>query len=142
MREEYRQRLAKEFRYAATKMEQSTEAAKKLYYFSVIFGETPRIFNWEWNRELALISMVTQQAYTQINSTLQNPVLAGVLPINWSVVLKQLTHIASELASYFEKTEDEANKEELFEILGRLAEISYVTVGNGSYLYDKGLIKI
>lgn len=142
MREEYRQRLAKEFRYAVTKMEQSTEPAKKLYYFSVIFGETSRVFNWEWNRELALISMVTQQAYTQINTTLQNPVLVGILPINWSVVLKQLTQIASDLATYFEKTENEVNKEELCEILERLAEISYVTVGNGSYLYDKGLIKI
>ena len=43
------------------------------------------------------------------------------------------------LERYLEKTGD--NAEELQQILGRFAEISYAVTGNGSYLYEKGLIK-
>ena len=38
MRKELKQRLAKEFRYAATRMQQESHPAKKLFYFSVFLG--------------------------------------------------------------------------------------------------------
>ena len=141
MREELRQRLAKEYRYAATKMQETQPPAKKLFYFSVFFGEARRILNWQWDRDLALIYTVTQQVHTQINTTMQVPGLGQLLPIDWTIVYDKLTQVASDLAAYLEKTENEDSREELCQILGRLAEVSYVVNGNGSYLYEKGVIK-
>src|SRR3972149_1418691 len=71
LREEYRQRLIGEYRYAITKMQEATLPAKKLFYFSVIFGEAQRILNWEWNTELALIHQITNHLHTQFNVNTQ-----------------------------------------------------------------------
>jgi hypothetical protein len=141
MRKEYRQRLAREYRYAVTKM-QETQPARKLFYFSVFFGEAQRVLNLEWSRDLALIYTVTLHAHTQINATIQAPGLGQVLPIDWTKVFEKLTQIADGLAAYYEKAENDANKEEMYQTLGRLAEIAYMVSGNGSYLYEKGLIKL
>ena len=141
MREEFRQRLANECRYAVTKMQEQTQSPRKLFYFSVFFGEAQRILNWEWNTDLALIHMVTQHVHTQINATMQVPGLGQTLPIDWTTVFDKLTQVASDLAAYLEKTENEDSREELCQILGHFAEIAYTVNGNGSYLYEKGLIK-
>jgi hypothetical protein len=141
MYEEYRQRLAKEYRYAATKMQEVSEPARKLFYFSVLFGEAQRVFNWEWSTDLALIHLITQHVHTQINVPMQTPGLLQALPIDWSAILDKLTQAASDLATYFEKAENEDSKEELYRILGYLTEVAYSLTGNGSYLYEKGAFK-
>lgn len=140
--EEFQQRLAKEYRYAVTKMQQSPQPAQKLFYFSVLFGEAQRVLNWEWDRDLALIHMVTQQVYTHISLAAQNPLVLSVLPINWGTFYEKLTQLASDLAAYFEKIENDSSREELYQILGRFAVIAYAVGGNGSYLYEKGLIEL
>jgi hypothetical protein len=139
LRKELRQRLAQEYRYAATRMQQEAHPAKKLFYFSIFFGEASRILNLEWDRDLALIFMVTQQTHTQISATTQAQAFS-LLPIQGATVYEQLTKTASDLAGYTEKTK-EGPKEELCQILGRFAEITYAVSGNGSYLHEKGLIK-
>ena len=137
-REEFRQRLVEEYRYTATKMQESPQPAQKLYYFSVLWGEAQRILNLEWDRDLALIYMVAQSTYNQVTLLMQ-PQMISVSPIDISTVFTALTQATFDLATYLEKPED--NIEELHQILGRFAEISYVANGNGSYLYEKGLIK-
>ncbi len=140
MRKELRQRLAKEYSYAADKMQQTPELGKKLYYFSVFYGEAQRVLNWEWDRELTLIYFLTQQAYNQMNQTVPNPA-AATLPIDWQDVFEQLTQVAFDLATYFEKTATQNNKNDLYQALGWLAEITYSVIGNGAYLREKGHIK-
>ena len=141
MRKEYRQRLAREYRYAVTKMQETQQPAKKLFYFSVLFGEAQRMLNLEWNSELALIYTVAQHAHTQINTTILAPGLGQVLPIDWIMVYEKLTRAADGLATYYEMAENDASKEGMYQTLARLAEIAYMVSGNGSYLYEKGLIK-
>lgn len=141
MRKELRERLAKEYRYAVTRMQQESQPAKKLFYFSIFFGEAQRMLNLEWDRDLVLTFTVTQQVYTQINAATQTSSILQ-LPMDGSIIYEQLTSISSDLAAYFEKTESKVNKEELYKTLGCLAEINYLATGNGSYLYEKGLIKL
>ena len=142
MREEFRQRLVEECHYAATKMQESPQPAKKLYYFSVVFGEAQRVLNWEWSTDLALIYAVAQHVHTQMNMPLQVPGMGQTLPIDWTTLCDKLTQTTSDLATYFEKAENGGSREELYQILGRFAEIGYAANGNGSYLYGKGLIKL
>ncbi len=139
LREELRQRLVKEYRYAVTKMQQESQLAKKLFYFSVLFGEAQRTLNWEWDTDIILIYTITQHAYTQLNATMQTPALLTTLPVDWTTVFDNLTKVASDLANYLENAKNTSNKDELFQILGRFSEISYAISGNGSYLYGKGV---
>ena len=141
MREEYRQRLAKEYRYAVTKMQETQPLAKKLFYFSVFFGEAQRVLNWEWNADLVLIYTITQHTHTQINATTQMPGLQN-LPIDWTTIFDKLTQASSDLVTYFENLGNAENREKLYQILVRFAEIAYAVSGNGSYLYDKGAFKL
>ena len=138
MREELRRRLAKEYRYALTKIQEVSQPEKKLFYFSVFFAEAQRVFNWEWNTDLALIFIITQHVYTQIKA--QSVVVQ--LPIDWGTVYDKLTQVASDLTSYFENPENEDSRKELYQILGRFAEIAYAVSGNGSYLHEKGSFKL
>ncbi|MBN1176654.1 MAG: hypothetical protein JXA51_03130 [Dehalococcoidales bacterium] len=139
LREELRKRLVEEYRYAVNKMQETDDLTRKLFYFSVFFGEAKRLINWEWNRELSLVHLVTQQVHTQINAALQAP---NRLPIDWIGHFKRLTQVSSELATYFENVEKEGSTEEIYQILGHLAEIGYTFTGNGHYLYEKGILKI
>ena len=140
--ENLRRRLAEEYRYAITKMQNETQIPKKLFYFTVLFSEAQRILNLEWNTDLALIHLVTQQAHTQINAPIQMPQLGQTLPIDWTAIFDKLTQTASDLATYFEKAENKGSKEKLYQILGRFAEITYAVSGNGSYLHEKGSLKL
>lgn len=142
MRKEFRQRLAGEYRYAATKMQEATQPIQKLFYFSVLFGEAQRVLNWEWDTDLALIHMVTQQAHTQINAVVQGPGALQTLPVDWKAILDKLPQLASDLATYFEQMGKKSGKEELCRILGLFAEITYAVSGNGSYLHEKGAFKL
>ncbi len=142
LRKELRQRLAKEYRYAVNRMREETQPLKKLFYFSVIFGEAQRVLNWEWNNDLVLIHIVTQHVHTQVITTAQTPALGQVIPIDWASVYDKLTQTASDLAVYFEKAENEDSKEELYKIIRHFAEIAYAVSGNGSYLHEKGMFNI
>ena len=86
--------------------------------------------------------MVTHQVHAQINATMQVPPLMQTLPTDWATIFDKMTQDASDLATYFEKAENEGSKEELYRILGHFAEIAYAVSGNGSYLYEKGAFKL
>jgi hypothetical protein len=141
LQKELRQRLAKEYRFAATRMQQEKQPARRLFYFSVFFSEAQRTLNLEWDRDLALVQLIAQHVHAQMTALTQTPLLLASLPIDQARLLEQLSKTASDMAAYFEKREDGDNKEELFQVLGSLAEVGYVASGNGSYLYEKGVIK-
>ena len=135
-----KQRIANEFRYIATKMEEVDNINRKLFYFSAIFGETGRSLNLEWDVDIAFIHMVTSHVYQQINNQIQQPVVLQSLPIDWTSISHKITIVASDLATYFEEAKN--SKEELYQILCGFAEISYAVSGNGSYLLEKGTFKL
>ncbi len=141
LQKELRQRLAKDYRFAAIRMQQEKQVARRLFYFSVFFSEAQRALNLEWDRDLVLVQLIGQQVHAQMSALTQTPALLASLPIDPQKLLDQLTRVASDLAAYFEEREDAANKEALFQILGSLAEVGYVAGGNGAYLYEKGEIK-
>jgi len=139
MRKELRKRLASEYRYAVTKMNEDTQPAKKMFYFSVFFSEAQRSTNWEWDSSLSLMHVVVQHAHTQITNAMNNAAIGQIVPTDWKTVHDRLASVANDLAAYFERAEDE--DKELFSILCRLMEVSYAVSGHGSYLHEKGTFK-
>ncbi len=138
MHKEYRQRIANEYRYAVTKMQDAGSLDKKLFYFSVIFSEPQRVLNWDWENDLALIHFITKEVHQQLIGAISHT--HTVVPIDWSIIVEALTKATIDLTVYFEM--NETNGKELLSILGRFAAIAYSVTGNGGYLYEKGLFKL
>lgn len=133
-------RLAAEFRLVADKIHEEEDPFRKMYFFSAIYADTSRALNWVWDKDLALLHTVTQNAYERMHGGLQT-IASGqnrAMRIDM-IIFEHLGSAVENLASYFEKNGD---VEELYEVLCRFAELSYATTGNGSYLMEKGLIKL
>lgn len=134
-------RLAEEFKLAASKVAGSSDIEGKLYYFSVFFGEATRQLNVHWDADLALLHLVTQAANQQIRVRPRLPTSAGSsadgLPSGFLAAVDQ---VSNELAAAFQGSEVDVPR--LYAALARIAELAYVTTGNGAYLNEKGLLKL
>lgn len=139
--EAVRQRLAQEYKFAAEHMREAPDLPSKMYFFSVFFAEANRSLNADWDADIALLHMVLQSAYDTINGRLQAPKIIGSnilgLPKGFA---EALTELSTELADLFQIRE--IDQEKLHQLLARLAELTYVTTGNGYYLYLRGAIKL
>ncbi len=139
--EQVHKRLAQEFRLAASKVSEADGIAAKLYFFSIFYGETGRQLNVHWDRDLALLFLVTQGACIGISNPAKLPPGAGFPPDGISdELLQALDQVSDELATAFEGSEVDASR--LHTALARTAELTYITTGNGAYLYQKGMIKL
>lgn len=138
LNEELCQRIAKEYRYASTRMGDSVELHRKLYYFSAFYGEAQRILNFQWDTDLAQVYMATFYTYNNIRSRMQNP--ASAIPFDAEIIFTALTETASGIANFYENSCKDSTK--LYELIGILATIGYITTGNGGYLYERGEITL
>lgn len=138
---EIRERLAKEFRFVAQKIEEAPDIPAKLYFFSALYGEAGRALNLAWDDQLALIHLVCQATYERLNGRVQL-VASGadrVVGIP-NGIPEALPEIARALAGLFDATE--LDTQGLQTTLSRLATIGFATTGNGAYLYIKGHLRI
>jgi len=140
MRQEYLDRLVKEYRYALERMRKEEQAARKLYYFSVFYGEAQRILNWEWDTDIVLIYTLTHYVYNQVSGAVKSPDMIKTLPVNWDIVFAKLTQTSSNLTDFLENAPKTKSREKLLSILGDFSEIAYSVSGNGSYLCEKGVL--
>lgn len=132
------QRLIQEVRFVADKMTDEQNVYKKLYYLSAIHGEIGRVLNWSWNRDLVLIHGVFQHAHQALSARLRAmpDERATTFP---AVIFERLTRAAQDLADLLEKPME---RDSLCELLARVSELEYATTGNGSYLIEKGILKL
>jgi hypothetical protein len=119
------------------KMREESDLFRKVYFFSALFTEISRILNWHWDRDLVLLHWVLQATHAnltprvQTTSPGQNLALAGAL-------LEPLTQIAEGLAEYMERG---GKGRGLYELIGRVAEIGYLSTQHGSYVMEKELVR-
>lgn len=135
-----RQRLAEEFQASIESMRANPEPAKKLYFFSVFYGEATRILNLAWDAELALVHNVTQAASAMLSgrvSSIQSGDRNVELPQEFFPALEKA---GEEIATYV--ASGKQPKEVLYGALERIAELTFLSTGNGYYLYLRGKIKV
>lgn len=133
-------RLAKEFKLAASKVAEVDDVDAKAYYFSVFHGETGRQLNMHWDSDLALLWVVGQTACAAIASRAKLPPGVAFPAGVPDGVLQALDEISAELAAAFEGSEIDMPR--FHAALAKAAELTYVTTGNGVYLYQKGHVKL
>lgn len=132
--DDLRTRLASQYEYAATHMRDAEDPRQKLWFYTVFYGESTRVMNMHWDAQLALIHGITQLTFGVIDQRItalakgQEPNIS--LPANF---MDALTDAADDLTAY---VRDNGSDEELLRILSRLYELSYVSTGNGFYLYS------
>lgn len=133
-------RLASEFKFATTKLVEAGDISTKVYYFSIFFGETGRQLNMNWDADLALLWSVTQHACNAIGGRISQAV--GAFPVGGfpDEFLRAIDEVSVELTGAFEG--DELDLPRLYAALGRTAELTFATTGNGAYLLEKGTIKL
>ncbi len=130
-------RLAKEYRFAATKMREESDPFRKVFFFSALFTELSRNLNWYWNRDIVLLHWVLQATHSSLTQRAQ-PTSAALNMASFGVLLERLTDVAEGLAEYMERGGEAGN---LHELIGRIAEIGYLSTPHGSYVIEKGLVK-
>lgn len=134
-----RLRLSEELLYIVEKMRAERDPFNQIYFFSAVYGAMGRLLNTTWDPDLALVHLVTQTANGAISNRLQS-ISTGrergiMLPPD---LMQALVNVTVELGEVILHERDG----ELIRVLARLAELSYVTTGNGYYLYSKGKMDV
>ena len=129
--------IVDELNYIVEKMRAEEDPLIKLFYYSGAYGVLPRVFNLEYHPILIHIHMILQVSYNTINNKV-NDILRGVEPV---VKIPQnyfetLENAVEELAEKLDKDQD------ISLTLQKITNITYIMIGNGYYLYQKGMISL
>ena len=135
----YKEIIVKELRYVAKKMKESNDLFEKMYFFSASYSCLNRIFNLEFDSTLVFTHVVLQNAYNAIKGRSELLVRGQDRAIK---IPKDFFNILQETIVDIANNIEKNNKDELFENLQKISNLSYLTTGNGNYLYQKGILKI
>lgn len=134
--ENHKNIIVKEFLGAAKLMKEDGTAEDKMFYFSSTFGILSRIFNLEYDPQLVLAHFILQSAHGNISARIK-AINDGDQVIKFpGEFIDKLSNKVEVLADLIEKNED------LYGTLQDINEITFVTTGNGYFLYKKGILKI
>lgn len=129
--------IVSEIDYVAKKMQSSTSAEEKVYYFSALHGVVNRVFNLEYDADLVYAHFVLLNTFTAFQQRLFALTKGGdsVIPLT-EEQFDKLEKTTKELGKKIKR------KEEIDSVLKEFVILAYTTTGNGYYLLDKGIIKI
>jgi len=129
--------MADEFRYVAERIREEKDLARKNYFFSAAYAVVYRVFNLEFDSSLVLVHDVLQRTYRNIDTRLT------AIGSGQERAIKVPEGLFDRLAKHLDELGNAIdNKKDITEPLRKIAVISYVTTGNGYYLYKKGILKI
>ena len=128
-----RKTLIDEIEFTIEKMRENKDPKLIYYYFSAVYGVLHRIFNIEYSSDLVFVHFVLSSIHSQINSRLQTPDKVIEIP---DELFDKLITATNELL------DDIKNNRNPYKTLKKFTLLGYVTIGNGYYLYQKGLIKL
>lgn len=132
-------KIVDEFNYVAKEMQATDDPFKKMFLFSATYGIIQRLINVEYDPHLIYIHLVLQTTYERINSRLNSLVSGMDKAIDFpDVIFDKLPDIVIQLAEQIHSCSQIGINNKLEEI----ATLSYLTTGNGYYLFQKGLLKV
>lgn len=133
IKKENKKTLINEIEFAIQKMKEEQNPKAKIYYFSAVYGVMQRIFNIDYDSDLVFAHFVISSTFNNVNMRLLNPDPVIKIPDD---LTENIISVTEELLEMIKKDMN------LYEVLKKFVLIGYITVGNGYYLYQKGLIKI
>ncbi len=136
---QYKKIIIEEFYNVAKKMKQSNDLTEKMFFFSATYAVINRVFNIEFNPTLIFIHMVLNNAYTAIIGRIEAETRGQSIAIK---IPKEFFNILEEAIIDIANSINKDNKNELFEALQKITNLSYLTTGNGYYLFTQGKLTI
>jgi hypothetical protein len=137
--EKYKKIIIEEFYNVVSKMKQSNDRSEKMFFFSATYAVINRIFNIEFNPTLIFIHMVLSNAYPAIIGRIDAERRGQSLAIK---IPKEFFNILEDAIIDIAESMNKDNKSDLFEALQKITNLSYLTTGNGYYLFTKGKLTI
>jgi len=136
---QYKKIIIEEFYNVVKKMKQSNDLTEKMFFFSATYAVINRVFNIEFNPTLIFIHMVLNNAYTAIIGRIEAETRGQSIAIK---IPKEFFNILEEAIIDIANSINKDNKNELFETLQKITNLSYLTTGNGYYLFTQGKLTI
>lgn len=136
LKAEHKREILEDFEYAVRKMKEVHTPVEKLFYFSSTYGVLSRVFNSKFDPQLVFMHQLLSNAHSTIMARVQ-AIRVGDNSIQITEdFFDKLTQAVEEMTS---KLKSDKN---IYEILEKIAVLTYVTTGNGYYLLQKGTISI
>lgn len=118
--------------FVLTKLDETISFEQKLFYFSALFGAVTRAFNTKWTPELVFLNHILSSVYTAFYIRIQ-AMKSGDMTVQLEdAVIAKFVELVKELGQKIR------GNLALDEVLVKLVNLSYVTQGNGFYLYKRG----
>lgn len=130
-----RQDLVQEIKSVAKNMGKTQDPLEKVYYYSAAYAQALRILNLKYSPELSFIQFVLSGSYNQISHRVAQMSKKEDKPI--SIPENLFDKLQHELEMLGEKIEMD---KPVYAELENIVNLSYVTTGNGFYLYLTGKI--
>ena len=130
--------IVDEFSKILDLMNSTSNVNEKLFYFSATYGMVSRILNIDYDSLLILIHSVLTSTHASINSLLNsianNSITFFSIPKNYFEMIEEnLKEITLAI--------DKNNETKIYKALEKFSVLAYISIGNGNYLYKKGIIK-
>jgi hypothetical protein len=133
---EHKRILLEEFEFAIEKMKENQLQEQKLFYFSSTYGVVSRLFNLKFEPQLVFVHMILNNAYSNIIVRM-NAIKGGDNTVTFpEKYFDKLTEVTEELYTKLK------NDEDTYEVLEKFVLLTFLTTGNGYYLYQRGNLKI
>jgi hypothetical protein len=131
-----RQRLVNEIRFVAERIRAEPDLRKKIYYFSGVYGEMFRLLNISYDPQLLFAHNTMSNSY-QLMRALSDAIVLGrdttvIFPDDF---FDRLCALLEELANRI------VNDQDIYRTLEAISCLSYISTGNGYYLYLKGILR-
>jgi hypothetical protein len=135
--DQFKNILVEEFRFVASKIRDESDMKRKNFFFSAAYAVVQRIINIDFDPELVIIHNTLNSTYTIVNN-LQMSIESGTekiirIPL---LLFDELADLLDELAGAIQESQN------TYEIIQKIAVLSYMLTGNGYYLYQKGIIAL
>ena len=136
LKTEHKKAIVEEFAFVAKRMRETEPVDQKMFYFSGTFLLLSRVFNSEFHSQLAMAHLIMTTAHTNILARI-NAIKGGDNTIMLqNEFFEKLTLAVEEFADRVKKDRD------IYDVVEKIALLTYVTTGNGYYLLQKGLFSL
>jgi len=135
--ENLKERLVGEIRFVVDRIRAERDPRTKVYYYSGVYGEMARVFNISFEPQLLFAHSIMNNSYQLMRARSDAVVLGRDTTIDFpDGFFDKLCSLLEELADNIDKNQD------LCQTLQDISCLSYITTGNGYYLFQKGILRL
>lgn len=132
----YKTAIVNEVKFVLKKIQENPNLEKKLFYFSAIPAELLRVLNLEYDQDILYLHHVVNHTHLMFQQRMAAMKAGDTIVIIDEIQINKLVSLLDDIIGVIEQ------KKNIDDVLKAFIALAYSTGGNGSYLMEKGLLKI